>query len=95
MSPFYHRKHLPAGLFRWADSIYRSRQRSTPGGRECAAQGKTAFLGAYALGKAQRCCSMLDPEIGPILTHTATENTNGVLRDQGHPARHDPRGCVI
>ncbi len=26
---------------------------------------------------------MLDPEIGPILTHTAVENTNMVLRNQG------------
>ena len=51
---------------------------------DCAAQGKTAFLGAYALGKAQRLLSMLDPEIGPILTHTAVENTNVVLRKQGY-----------
>ncbi|MFG6562186.1 ligase-associated DNA damage response exonuclease [Sulfitobacter sp. 1A15299] len=49
----------------------------------CAAAGKTAFLGAYSLGKAQRLLSMLDPEIGPILTHTAVENTNDVLRGQG------------
>ncbi|NOR32417.1 MAG: ligase-associated DNA damage response exonuclease [Sulfitobacter sp.] len=49
----------------------------------CAAEGKTAFLGAYALGKAQRLLTMLDPNIGPILTHTATENTNQVMRDQG------------
>lgn len=49
----------------------------------CAADGKTAFLGAYALGKAQRLMTMLDPEIGRILTHTATENTNHVMRDQG------------
>lgn len=49
----------------------------------CAAQGKTAFLGAYALGKAQRLLSMLDPDIGPILTHTAVENTNAVMRAQG------------
>lgn len=51
--------------------------------RGCAASGKTAFLGAYSLGKAQRLLSMLDPQIGPILTHTAVENTNAVLRDQG------------
>jgi putative mRNA 3-end processing factor len=50
----------------------------------CAAAGKTAFLGAYSLGKAQRLLSMLDPQIGPILTHTAVENTNRVLRDQGY-----------
>jgi putative mRNA 3-end processing factor len=49
----------------------------------CAAAGKTAFLGAYALGKAQRLMSMLDPEIGPILSHGAVENTNAVLRAQG------------
>lgn len=49
----------------------------------CAAAGKTAFLGAYALGKAQRLLHMLDPDIGPILTHRAVENTNAVLREQG------------
>ncbi len=51
--------------------------------RSCRDAGKVAFLGAYALGKAQRLLSMLDPEIGPILCHTAVENTNAVLRDQG------------
>lgn len=49
----------------------------------CAAAGKTAFLGAYALGKAQRLLTLLDPDIGPILTHGAVEATNGVLRGQG------------
>ncbi|QFT59292.1 Metallo-beta-lactamase superfamily protein [Sulfitobacter sp. THAF37] len=49
----------------------------------CAAAGKTAFLGAYSLGKAQRLLSMLDTGIGPILTHGAIEATNAVLRDQG------------
>lgn len=49
----------------------------------CAAAGQTAFLGAYALGKAQRLLSMVNPDIGPILTHTAIENTNVILRDQG------------
>ncbi|MEL6620901.1 MAG: ligase-associated DNA damage response exonuclease [Pseudomonadota bacterium] len=49
----------------------------------CAAAGKTAFLGCYALGKAQRLLTMLDASIGPILTHTAVENTNAVLRGQG------------
>lgn len=49
----------------------------------CAAAGKTAFLGAYALGKAQRLLTMLNPEIGPILTHGAVEATNTVLRAQG------------
>ncbi|WP_299952890.1 ligase-associated DNA damage response exonuclease [uncultured Roseobacter sp.] len=49
----------------------------------CAAAGKTAFLGAYALGKAQRLLTMLNADIGPILTHGAVEATNKVLRAQG------------
>ncbi|WP_299687413.1 ligase-associated DNA damage response exonuclease [uncultured Tateyamaria sp.] len=49
----------------------------------CAAAGKTAFLGCYALGKAQRLLTLLNPDQGPILTHTAIENTNAVLRGQG------------
>lgn len=49
----------------------------------CARAGKTAFLGAYALGKAQRLLTMLDSDIGPVLTHGAVENTNIVLREQG------------
>ncbi len=49
----------------------------------CAAEGKTAVLGAYSLGKAQRLMTMLDDTIGPILTHAAIENTNNVLRRQG------------
>ena len=51
----------------------------------CAANGQTAMLGAYSLGKAQRLLSMLDPTIGPILTHGAIENTNAVLRAQNIP----------
>ncbi|MDJ0860045.1 MAG: ligase-associated DNA damage response exonuclease [Dinoroseobacter sp.] len=49
----------------------------------CAAAGKTAVLGAYALGKAQRLLAHLDPAQGPILTHGAVETTNAVLRGQG------------
>ena len=49
----------------------------------CADAGKTAFLGAYSLGKAQRLLRMLDPNIGPILTHGAVEATNAVMRAQG------------
>lgn len=50
--------------------------------RSCAAAGKTAMLGAYSLGKAQRLMGMLDDQ-GPILTHGAVEATNAVLRAQG------------
>ena len=49
----------------------------------CADAGKTAFLGCYALGKAQRLLTLLNPDQGPILTHSAIENTNAVLRTQG------------
>ncbi len=48
-----------------------------------AAAGQFSLLGAYSLGKAQRILSLLDPSIGPILTHGAVENTNAVLRAQG------------
>jgi putative mRNA 3-end processing factor len=48
-----------------------------------AAAGRCSILGAYALGKAQRLLSTVNPEIGPILTHGAIENTNDVLRNQG------------
>lgn len=51
--------------------------------RSCIESGKTALLGAYSLGKAQRLMSMLDPSLGPILCHTAVENTNAVMRAQG------------
>tara|TARA_B110000977_G_scaffold183484_1_gene246169 strand:+ start:110 stop:1135 length:1026 start_codon:yes stop_codon:yes gene_type:complete len=51
--------------------------------RNCISSGKTAILGAYSLGKAQRLISMLDPSLGPILCHTAIENTNEVMRAQG------------
>ena len=47
------------------------------------AKGQTAVIGAYALGKAQRVLRMLDPAIGPILTHGAITATNDVLRAQG------------
>jgi putative mRNA 3-end processing factor len=48
-----------------------------------AAAGRTSILGAYALGKAQRLLTTINPDIGPILTHGAIENTNEVLRNQG------------
>ena len=47
------------------------------------AKGETAVIAAYALGKAQRVLRMLDPAIGPILTHGAITATNDVLRAQG------------
>ncbi|WP_109467438.1 ligase-associated DNA damage response exonuclease [Albibacillus kandeliae] len=52
--------------------------------RESVAEGVTPVLGAYSLGKAQRLLAMLDPAIGPILTHGAVESTTEVLRRQGY-----------
>jgi putative mRNA 3-end processing factor len=69
-------------VFRWADQRDVAAELNA-WWAACAANGKTAFLGAYALGKAQRLMSMLDPNIGSILTHTAVENTNTVMRAQG------------
>lgn len=45
--------------------------------------GRFSLLGAYSLGKAQRVLSLLDPSIGPILTHGAVQATTDVLRAQG------------
>ena len=73
----------------------------------CAAEGKTAAIGAYSLGKAQRILANVDASIGPILTHGAVEGTNAVLRAQGIPlpdtvpvtrditAKTHPGGLVI
>ena len=51
--------------------------------RTNAAAGVTSIIGAYSLGKAQRILSLLDPSLGPILTHGAIEASNAVLRGQG------------
>jgi putative mRNA 3-end processing factor len=48
-------------------------------------QGKTSILFAYALGKAQRILSALDPSIGPIVTHGAIERVNRRYREVGIP----------
>jgi putative mRNA 3-end processing factor len=50
---------------------------------ENADAGRVSMLGAYSLGKAQRLMHLLDPSVGPILTHGAVEGTNAVLRGQG------------
>jgi putative mRNA 3-end processing factor len=69
-------------VFRWGDQQGVAQQ-INDWWAACAAAGKTAFLGCYALGKAQRLLSMLDPDIGPVLTHAAIENTNRIIRAQG------------
>ncbi|MEP5732263.1 MAG: ligase-associated DNA damage response exonuclease [Sulfitobacter sp.] len=69
-------------VFRWPNQTSVAAQINT-WWADCAAAGKTAFLGAYSLGKAQRLLTMLDPDIGPILAHSAVEDTNAVLRAHG------------
>lgn len=45
--------------------------------------GKASLLFGYALGKAQRLLSGLDPAIGPIFTHGAVERINRAYRESG------------
>jgi putative mRNA 3-end processing factor len=47
------------------------------------AEGSTSILFAYALGKAQRIISGLNPDVGPIFTHGAVENVNQCYRTAG------------
>jgi putative mRNA 3-end processing factor len=44
--------------------------------RACQAEGKTAVIYGYALGKAQRILAGIDASIGPIYTHGAVHNLN-------------------
>ncbi|WP_308914783.1 ligase-associated DNA damage response exonuclease [Jannaschia sp. LMIT008] len=69
-------------IFKWLPEAELSRQLNAWWSVN-AADGRFSVIGAYALGKAQRIMSMVDPGIGPILTHGAVENTNAVLREQG------------
>lgn len=69
-------------VFHWPDQALVAEQINS-WWRSTLDQGKRPVLGAYSLGKAQRILSLLDPAIGPILTHKAVENTNQILRDQG------------
>ena len=52
--------------------------------RKNSEEGRTSILTAYALGKAQRILTGIDPGIGPIYTHGAVENVNEVIRSQGY-----------
>lgn len=51
--------------------------------RTNAANGKVTFITGYSLGKAQRILNGLDASIGKIYTHSAVENINEVIRQQG------------
>ncbi|MGP1310826.1 MAG: ligase-associated DNA damage response exonuclease [Phycisphaerales bacterium] len=51
--------------------------------RDCQAQGRTAVLFSYALGKAQRLLAGIDPSIGPILVHGAMTKFDEPYRAAG------------
>jgi len=77
-------------VFRWADQLPRGRDQRPVGGI-ARRRASTAFLGAYAVGKARNvCCRCFRPEIGPILTHTATEKHQPACCRASRipPARH-------
>ena len=69
-------------IFRWTPQDMLADQLNTWWATN-AAQGRFSILSAYALGKAQRLMNTVNTDIGPILTHSAIENTNGILRAQG------------
>ncbi len=51
--------------------------------RQNAAAGRATLLYCYALGKAQRVLAGVDPSIGPIFTHGATERLTQAYRASG------------
>ncbi len=63
----------PATVFNEINDWWRSNQEA----------GRASLLLAYALGKAQRVLSGIDPELGPIFTHGAVEKLNGAYREAG------------
>lgn len=69
-------------IFRWTPQEILADQINTWWATN-AAEGRFSILNAYALGKAQRLMRAVNPDIGPILTHGAIENTNDILRAQG------------
>src|SRR5687768_9742181 len=46
-------------------------------------RGKASVLFAYALGKAQRVMSGIDPDLGPIFTHGSVERLTQAYRESG------------
>jgi putative mRNA 3-end processing factor len=70
--PIY-RWREPAELFADVDAWWRANQ----------AVDRASVVYAYALGKAQRLLSSIDPSIGPIYTHGAVESLNEAYRASG------------
>jgi putative mRNA 3-end processing factor len=64
--------------------------------RANAAAGRASVVFAYALGKAQRVLALLDPSIGPILSHGAVEPMSAIYRERGValPETSSPAGMA-
>lgn len=69
-------------IYRWPDPAVVASEINT-WWRENQAAGRTSVLLGYALGKAQRLISLLDPSIGPIYTHGAVEKLTADYRQSG------------
>lgn len=69
-------------IFNWTDPETLLNQINTWWAANAAA-GRPSVLGAYSLGKAQRLLKMVNPDIGPLFTHSSIEATNQILRTQG------------
>jgi len=69
-------------IYRWAPETEVFEQINT-WWRANQAAGKASLLMGYALGKAQRALSGLDPSIGPIFLHGAVESLTNAYRKQG------------
>ncbi|MBO6575906.1 MAG: ligase-associated DNA damage response exonuclease [Rhodothermales bacterium] len=69
-------------IYRWPDASEVFAQMNA-WWRAAAAEGKTAVVFSYALGKAQRVLAGVDASIGPIRTHGAVEAMNDRYRSAG------------
>lgn len=69
-------------IFRWHDAqdVFESINEWWRNNKE---NGKTSLLFGYALGKAQRILSGIDPSIGPIYTHGSVERLTMIYRGCG------------
>lgn len=69
-------------VYRWSDTqiVFNGINRWW---RANAEAGRASILYGYALGKAQRLLSGVDPTIGPIYTHGAVERLNEAYRETG------------
>lgn len=69
-------------IYRWRDEDEIANEINT-WWRDNAARDRTSVILTYALGKAQRVASLLDPSIGPIGAHGAVTPMNEVYRAFG------------